>query len=120
MTRASAPDATSGYGVCPLCGEHDPPGTKRERRPNGDTVCGACKVTSESAEWYRPRLTSATPAPLPVAPMSLVGAEADAYRAWCDAANDLQAAQLALTAAQERFRQASAKLGEAQAKRPKG
>jgi hypothetical protein len=40
-----------GYGTCPVCKEVDPPFTKRERRPNGDTTCGKCNRKSPSSAW---------------------------------------------------------------------
>jgi len=39
------------YGFCPNCGEHMPDETSRERRPNGYTTCGECRVKSLSSEW---------------------------------------------------------------------
>jgi hypothetical protein len=45
----------SGYGACPRCGQDVTEGkygaTARERRPNGNTRCGACGLISPSLEW---------------------------------------------------------------------
>lgn len=47
-----------GYGVCPKCKYQGHPNTTRERRPNGNTTCGACGTVSKSKAWS---LQEATP-----------------------------------------------------------
>lgn len=39
------------YGHCPNCNVEGHKLTTRERRPNGDTTCGACGLKSPSKEW---------------------------------------------------------------------
>ncbi len=50
--------ANKGYGVCPACGAINPPGTSRERRPDGNTICGACKAKTPSRDWKIPNETA--------------------------------------------------------------
>lgn len=46
-----SPPRPPGYGRCPRCRSVDPPGSARERRPDGNTTCGACGRSSPSREW---------------------------------------------------------------------
>ncbi len=41
------------YGDCPNCCLCSPPGTIRERRPNGNTTCGECGAATPSVYWKK-------------------------------------------------------------------
>lgn len=43
--------AGDGYGACPKCLKINPPGSSRERTPDGNTICGACGEKTPSRDW---------------------------------------------------------------------
>lgn len=50
LVRGGLLQENTGYGPCPECSEiHEE--TSRERRPNGNTTCGACSKTTPSSRW---------------------------------------------------------------------
>lgn len=49
-TPAPLQETADGYGPCPGCSKvHEE--TSRERRPNGNTTCGACGEKTPSSRW---------------------------------------------------------------------
>lgn len=70
-----------GYGPCPRCSDTASQATARERRPDGDTTCGACGATTPSRAWGKAPVAAAAPEPsLSAFEEMFVREAADRYR----------------------------------------